>query len=61
MLPIVNEDIEIYVQELTGACGGIESIWLIGSRANDAEQQDSDWDIIIFATDAALQCIRLYN
>ncbi|MCL7488945.1 MAG: nucleotidyltransferase domain-containing protein [Desulfobulbaceae bacterium] len=28
-----------------------QSIWLIGSRANDLERPDSDWDFIAFVSD----------
>lgn len=26
----------------------IESVWLIGSRANNRETQNSDWDLLVF-------------
>lgn len=33
-----------------------QSVWFIGSRANNCERLDSDWDFIIFVNDNIQEC-----
>jgi hypothetical protein len=40
-----------YVNELTTAYPGIREVWLLGSRANDTERPDSDWDYLVCLDD----------
>jgi len=49
---------EEFLKQVCHKCAGISSIWLIGSRANDTAKEDSDWDFIVFADQAILECIK---
>jgi len=51
-------EIESYLTLLTGTHPSIQSIWLIGSRANGASNVNSDWDLIVFATEDILQNLQ---
>ncbi len=55
---MLNENLEMYVAELTAAYPGISSVWLIGSRANGTERVDSDWDFLVFANQSVLAQLR---
>ena len=43
-----------YIDFLTTRHSAIESIWLIGSRANGTDLPTSDWDIVAFSGDQLL-------
>jgi len=45
----LNQEIVPYVKQLMSAFPGIQSIWLIGSRANENYRIDSDWDLLAFS------------
>ena len=47
-----------YIEELIKCHPQIESIWLIGSRANELPRDDSDWDILVFANRELLTKLR---
>jgi predicted nucleotidyltransferase len=47
-----------YIEELIKFHPQIESIWLIGSRANELPRDDSDWDILVFANREVLTKLR---
>ena len=54
LIPEINELLDTLVQEVQG----IESIWLIGSRANDTAKPESDWDFFIFGDSSAFEQIK---
>jgi predicted nucleotidyltransferase len=39
-----------FLEQLLTAYPKIESVWLIGSRANETARDDSDWDLLVFAS-----------
>jgi hypothetical protein len=41
-----------YIDRLVQAYPSIREIWLLGSRANGTERQNSDWDYLAFGDDA---------
>ncbi len=47
-----------YIEELIKLHPQIQSIWLIGSRANELSRDDSDWDILIFANREVLTKLK---
>lgn len=47
-----------YIEELIKCHPQIESIWLIGSRANELPRDDSDWDILVFSNRELLTKLR---
>jgi hypothetical protein len=51
-------NVGIYIDRLTSRFPEIESVWLIGSRANPPTHPDSDWDFIVFATPHVLASLR---
>jgi hypothetical protein len=51
-------EIHCYVDALTAAFPEIESIWLIGSRANCSEHEGSDWDLLAFGDESTLKSLQ---
>jgi hypothetical protein len=51
----MNQEIVKFVQGLCAICPDIQSIWLIGSRANGTETETSDWDFIAFGNETVLK------
>lgn len=47
-----------YIRKLTDKYPQMREIWLIGSRANDQERQESDWDYVAFADSTTLEQLR---
>jgi predicted nucleotidyltransferase len=47
-----------YIEELIKHHPQIESIWLISSRANELARDNSDWDILVFASREVLSKLR---
>ena len=43
--------IKTYIDELITSYPEINSIWLIGSRANNSANKNSDWDFLVFANE----------
>ena len=54
----MNSDIYSWLTQVKTTVPSIESIWLIGSRANGNASETSDWDFIAFGTGEALEQIR---
>jgi predicted nucleotidyltransferase len=54
----LDRGIEEYVHHLTGEYPAIDAVWLVGSRANDRVQPNSDWDLLVFADEHTLQQMR---
>ena len=48
---MLSKSISIYLDRLLRNLPEIESIWLIGSRANNTSEEGSDWDFIVFGGD----------
>lgn len=44
----MNVEIASWLAELKTRCPSIQSVWLIGSRANKSAHAASDWDFIAF-------------
>ncbi|MES2365219.1 MAG: nucleotidyltransferase domain-containing protein [Pseudomonadota bacterium] len=44
--------------QVKAAYSSIESVWLIGSRANGSASETSDWDFIVFANRETLEHLR---
>jgi hypothetical protein len=55
---MLEEAIQRYVSELVSAYPDIESVWLIGSRANGTSRPESDWDLIAFGSQSIFQSLR---
>ncbi|WP_145976124.1 nucleotidyltransferase domain-containing protein [Nitrospira moscoviensis] len=53
-----SDSIGNFIKLLTAACDGLQSIWLIGSRANGTAKPDSDWDLLAFGSPAVLAYLR---
>ncbi|MGE5268897.1 MAG: hypothetical protein ACM3JG_04405 [Thiohalocapsa sp.] len=47
-----------YVSELVAVCPDISAMWLIGSRAQQTADLNSDWDFIAFGNAKALRSLR---
>ena len=55
-MEIVTNQLELNIQpilpyfsRLRERFPNIDSIWLMGSRANNTAREDSDWDLLVFA------------
>ena len=46
-----------YINQLTSEFE-IKEIWLFGSRANNREKEDSDWDLFVFADPQVLAALK---
>jgi predicted nucleotidyltransferase len=46
-----------YLERLLTAYPTIESVWLIGSRANETARDDSDWDLLVFGSREVLDTL----
>jgi predicted nucleotidyltransferase len=55
----MNNEIELFLQELVSRYNCVSEIWFFGSRANETAVTDnSDWDFLIFGNEAALSAIK---
>jgi len=54
MEPKINK----YIDELITSYPEILSIWLIGSRANNSANENSDWDFFVFANEHILKSLK---
>lgn len=54
----MENHLSFYLPQLITMYSQIESIWLIGSRANDTHKEDSDWDFLIFADEELLNSLE---
>lgn len=55
---MLNSDINSYLNTLINEVNGIESIWLIGSRANGTANPGSDWDFMVFGKSEISESIK---
>src|SRR5580765_4555616 len=53
-----EEEIINCVLETAGKCANLQSIWILGSRANGSAHSASDWDFLAFGNANALDCLR---
>lgn len=58
MFKIMNQMVDTYIDKLTTNYPFINSIWMIGSRANNSFRDNSDWDFILFADRNTLDELR---
>lgn len=54
---VLNQDVEDYVNSLVKEYPDIESVWLIGSRANESFNENSDWDFLVFGSRETLKAL----
>lgn len=54
----MDTEICSWLAQVRATCPSIESVWLIGSRANGSARETSDWDFIVFANREALAQIK---
>src|ERR1700682_5654838 len=53
------DEIEAHLSHVRACLGeNLQSLWLIGSRANDCARDDSDWDFILFSDAAGLRLLQ---
>ena len=50
-----------YAEALATSCPEVETIWLIGSRANGTQRANSDWDLLVFAATGGLECLATHS
>lgn len=48
----------VFLEQVANASPDLESIWLIGSRANGMATESSDWDFVAFGTRNTLTFLR---
>jgi len=51
-------ELDAYIINLTCKYSSINSIWLIGSRANNSYKDNSDWDLLVFANQDMLDSLK---
>lgn len=51
------KDIEDYLRKLAAKCPSVREVWLLGSRANNTERENSDWDLLAFADQSTFNTI----
>ena len=56
----LNKDIEDHIKTIVSTVSGMDSIWLIGSRANGTATENSDWDLLIFGPANIHKTIKNY-
>lgn len=54
----MSEVLSAWLDSVRKRCPEIKDVWLIGSRANDEERADSDWDFIAFGSEAIWHCLN---
>jgi predicted nucleotidyltransferase len=54
----ITEKIQKYLCEIVKNISDIREIWLIGSRANETAQDNSDWDFLVFGTESTLKELK---
>lgn len=58
MRSLLTDSIDEYIHILVESVSGIESVWLIGSRANGTGREESDWDFFVFGEDSVYSQIE---
>ncbi len=54
----IDKAVMNYLGRLSSEYDSINSIWLLGSRANGTNRTDSDWDFLIFADKKTLDSLK---
>ncbi len=54
---MLEQNVVEYIEQLISANPSIQSIWLFGSRANETQKADSDWDFLVFGTEETLEAL----
>ena len=54
----IDKAVRTYLERLSSEYNSIDSIWLLGSRANGTNRTDSDWDFFIFADKETLDSLK---
>jgi predicted nucleotidyltransferase len=54
----MDVEIRTFLERVAAITPGLNSIWLIGSRANGTATESSDWDFVAFGTEATLDFLR---
>ena len=54
----MNIEILSFLSHIKNSYSGIQSIWLIGSRANEKANENSDWDFLAFADKKTLDLLE---
>ena len=57
----IDNQVKQYINNLISYYPLIDSIWLLGSRANNSYNDDSDWDLLVFANKDILEDLRRNN
>ena len=55
---MIPEYVCTYISQFVEAHSGVIEIWLFGSRANCTSHDDSDWDLMVFGSEAVLQDLQ---
>jgi hypothetical protein len=58
MLMSLPDSVSTHSSCVVNRCPGIAEIWLVGSRANLTQRDDSDWDFLLFADEDTLSALR---
>jgi predicted nucleotidyltransferase len=56
--PLLDDQLRIFLKQIADSSPELDSIWLIGSRANGTATESSDWDFIAFGTSSTLETLR---
>lgn len=52
------KDIDAYLDNLTAKYPVVREVWLLGSRANRTQRENSDWDLLVFADEQTFNALR---
>src|SRR5215203_644398 len=55
---VLSETVATYLERVRVLSPEIESIWLIGSRANPTTEPPNDWDLLVFANPTVLERLQ---
>ena len=56
---VIPDFLKKYLTDLVEEFSDVEEIWLLGSRANNSANENSDWDIMIFADHYVLNALKM--
>jgi predicted nucleotidyltransferase len=57
-IKLLANDIKPYLNKIINKYSNIETIWLYGKRANGDHNQESDWDLFVFANGRVLDLLK---
>ena len=57
-IKLLANDINPYLHKIIDKYSDIKAIWLFGSRANGDHNQESDWDLFVFANGRFLDLLK---